>query len=171
MIELVRLVFGEGADLEVWQMSMRAAVVFVFALILIRASGRRSFGQHSTFDACITVLLGAVLSRAVVGASPFWATIAASAVLVLIHRAVALASTHWRGFEELVNGRKIEFVRDGRMDHAAMRKALVTERNLEEAIRRSLGDKAISDVARAVLETDGKVTVIDKERAMDPACR
>jgi uncharacterized membrane protein YcaP (DUF421 family) len=162
VIERIHWVFGEGADLEIWQMSMRGAVVFVFALILIRASGRRSFGQHSPFDACITVLLGAVLSRAVVGASPFWATIASSAVLVLIHRAVALASTHWDWFEDLVNGREIELVHDGQMDHAAMRKALVTERNLHEAIRQSLGDKAISDVARAVLETDGKVTVVGK---------
>lgn len=163
MIKLVRLVFGEGADLEIWQMAMRAAVVFVVALILIRASGRRSFGQHSPFDACITVLLGAVLSRAVVGASPFWATVAASAVLVLIHRAVALASTRWYWFEDLVNGHEIELVRAGQMDHAAMRKALVTERNLHEAIRQALGNKQISDVARAVLETDGKVTVIGKE--------
>jgi len=70
VIELIHLVFGEGSDLEIWQMSMRGAVVFVVALVLIRASGRRSFGQHSPFDACITVLLGAVLSRAVVG---WWA--------------------------------------------------------------------------------------------------
>ena len=82
MIELIHLVFGEGTDLEIWQMSIRGAVVFVVALVLIRASGRRSFGQHSPFDACITVLLGAVLSRAVVGASPFWATVAAAAVSV-----------------------------------------------------------------------------------------
>jgi uncharacterized membrane protein YcaP (DUF421 family) len=163
VIEFIHLVFGEGADLEVWQMAMRAAVVFVFALILIRASGRRSFGQHSPFDACITVLLGAVLSRAVVGASPFWATIASAAVLVLIHRAVALASTRWHSFEDLVNGSEIELVRGGQMDHAAMRRALVTERNIQEAIRQSLGDKSIADIARAVLETDGKVSVVGKE--------
>ena len=162
MIELVHLVFGEGSDLEIWQMAMRGAVVFVVALVLIRASGRRSFGQHSPFDACITVLLGAVLSRAVVGASPFWATVAAAAVLVLVHRAMALASTRWRWFEDLVNGRAIEFVRDGRMDPTAMRRALVTEKNLHEAIRQSLGDKQISDVALALLETDGRVTVVGK---------
>jgi uncharacterized membrane protein YcaP (DUF421 family) len=162
VIELIHLVFGEGSDLEIWQMSMRGAVVFVVALVLIRASGRRSFGQHSPFDACITVLLGAVLSRAVVGASPFWATVAAAAVLVLIHRAMALASTRWRGFEDLVNGHEIELVRAGRIDATAMRKALVTERNLHEAIRQSLGDKQVSDVALAVLETDGRVTVVGR---------
>ena len=129
MIELIHLVFGEGTDLEIWQMSIRGAVVFVVALVLIRASGRRSFGQHSPFDACITVLLGAVLSRAVVGASPFWATVAAAAVLVLVHRAMALASTRWRWFEDLVNGRAIEFVRDGRMDPTAMKSSCDGEKS------------------------------------------
>ena len=163
MSEIIQQVFGEGSDLEIWQMAARAAAVFTLALALIRASGRRSFGQHSPFDACITVLLGAVLSRAVVGASPFWATIAAAAVLVLIHRAVALASIEWKWFEDWVNGREIELVRDGRVDAAAMRQALVSEKNLCEAVRQAIGDKKVSDVKRAILERDGKLTVIGKE--------
>ena len=163
LTSLVSTLFGEGPDLEVWQMAMRGAVVFVIALVLIRASGRRSFGQHSPFDACITVLLGAVLSRGVVGVSPFWGTVAAAAVLVVIHRAVALASTRWAWLDHLVNGPEIELVRDGQIDPAAMRRALLTDRNLHEAIRQSIGNKAISDVALAVLETDGKVSVVGKE--------
>lgn len=163
MFEIIHWVFGEGSDLAVWQMSARAAVVFALALVLIRASGRRSFGQHSPFDACITVLLGAVLSRAVVGASPFLATIAAAAVLVLVHRAVALSSSRWTWFDDLVNGREIELVRDGRVDPAAMRKALLSQSNLREAIRQSIGDKEVADVARAILERDGKVTIIGKD--------
>ena len=163
MFKMIQLVFGEGVDLAVWQMSARAAVVFALALALIRASGRRSFGQHSPFDACITVLLGAVLSRAVVGASPFLPTIAASVVLVLVHRAVALASTRWSRFDDLVNGREIELVRDGQVDAAAMRRALLAQSNLQEAIRQSIGDKKVADVALAILERDGKVTVLAKE--------
>ena len=104
-----------------------------------------------------------MLSRAVVGASPFWATIAAAAVLVLIHRAVALASIEWKWFEDWVNGREIELVRDGRVDAAAMRQALVSEKNLCEAVRQTIGDKNVSDVKRAILERDGKLTVIGKE--------
>ena len=71
MTDLMKLTFGEGTDLQSWQMTKRGVVVFGIAFGLIRASGRRSFGQHSPSDACVTVLLGAVLSRAVVGASPF----------------------------------------------------------------------------------------------------
>lgn len=164
-MDSVEWLFGQGSELEIWQMAARAIAMFFIALVLIRASGRRSFGQHSPFDACITVLLGAVLSRAVVGASPFWATVGAGAALVLTHRAVALASIRWGRFEDLVNGREIELVWQGRIDPDAMRKALVTRKTLEEAIREKLGNADISQVSRAVLERDGKVTVVGEHGA------
>src|SRR5947208_9297308 len=125
MGDVVHTLFGEGSDLDPLQMTLRAIAVFALALGMIRVSGRRSFGQHRPFDACTTVLLGAVLSRAVVGASPFWATMCAGLALVLMHRAIAMASIRWRGFERLVNGQERELVRDGRIDEEALRKALL----------------------------------------------
>lgn len=53
------------AELEAWQIAAGAIAVLFFALMLIRASGRRSFGQHSPFDACITFLPSARLKGAV----------------------------------------------------------------------------------------------------------
>ena len=158
MDESLRTLFGEGPELGALQMALRSAVVFVLALAMIRVSGRRSFGQRRPFDACTTVLLGAVLSRAVVGASPFWATMAAGAVIVLLHRLVAMASLRWPRFERLVSGDKRELVRDGVRDQQEMDKALITARDLDEAVRDKLGDES-RPVRRAVLERDGRLTV------------
>lgn len=160
-MEWVAWLFGEGSDLEIWQMAARAMVMFFIALLLIRASGRRSFGQHTPFDACVTVLLGAVLSRAVVGASPFLATVAAGAALVLIHRAMSIATARWPRFEDMVSGREVVIIRDGLLDRQAMLDALLTERNLREAVRQKLGNSDFSRVALALLERDGKITVIE----------
>jgi uncharacterized membrane protein YcaP (DUF421 family) len=159
-VDVIRWLFGEGTELEVWQMAARAVLGFFIALALIRTSGRRSFGQHSPFDACVTVLLGAVLSRAVVGASPFWAVVASGAALAFVHRVLGFASGRWPRIEDLANGREIEVVRNGRIDRSAMRRALVTERDLDEAVREKLGTSDISRVAAAVLERDGKITII-----------
>ena len=158
MSDIVETLFGSGENLEGLQMALRAAVVFVLALAMIRISGRRSFGQHRPFDACTTVLLGAVLSRAVVGASPFWATMAAGVVIVVLHRLIAMASLRWPRFESLVSGDTRELVRDGRRDPREMAKGLITARDLDEAVRKKMGDER-KPIRRAVLERDGQVTV------------
>lgn len=157
-MDVIDTLFGSGSDLDPLQMSLRAVAVFVMALVLIRASGRRSFGQRRPFDACTTVLLGSVLSRAIVGASPFWSTMAASAAVVLLHRAVAMASLRWDWFETLVSGDKLELARPAGTNGEEMRKGLITKRDLDEAIRKKTGDEK-APVARAVLERDGEIMV------------
>ena len=157
-MDFVETLFGSNGDLNVIQMSLRAAAVFGMTLSMIRVSGRRSFGQHRPFDACTTVLLGAVLSRAVVGASPFWATMAAGATIVLLHRLIAMASLRWPRFETLISGDKRELVAAKARNTEEMRRGLVTERDLDEAVRRKTGDE-VSPIDRAVLERDGTITV------------
>lgn len=156
--ELVLALFGDGPDLNALQMAMRALAVFVLTLAMIRVAGRRSLGQHRAFDTCTTVLIGAVLSRAVVGASPFWATMAAGATIVVLHRLVAMASVRWPRFETMISGDKRALVEDGRRDEEAMRKALITLRDLDEAVRKKTGDET-SPVERAILERDGGITL------------
>lgn len=158
MQDLTLPLFGSGSDLNPLQMPFRSATVFALTLAMIRISGRRSFGQHRAFDACTTVLLGSVLSRAVVGASPFWSTIAAGACIVVLHRLLAMTSMRWPGFEALISGDKRELVRQGRIEPREMKGALITRRDLDEAVRKKSGDECAL-VERAVLERDGDITV------------
>ena len=154
--------FGEGTDLNPLQMALRAVIVFLVALALIRASGRRSFGHISPFDACMTVLFGAILSRAVVGASPFLATIAAAAALAVTHRVLAIASVRWRPLEHLVNGHEVEIAARGALDPSAMRRALVTEEELKKEMRKRFGRDDLGRLRRATLERDGSIAVSEE---------
>ncbi len=158
MADLVGTLFGDGTELNPLQMALRAAAVFVLTLAMIRIAGRRSLGQHRSFDTCTIVLIGAVLSRGVVGASPFWSTMAAGATIVLLHRLVAVASLQWPWFEALISGDKRELVKDRRRDQHAMRRGLITDRDLDEAVRKKCGDESCP-LERAVLERDGSITV------------
>ncbi len=158
MQDWVITLFGQGEQLDALQMTLRAVAVFVLTLLMIRVSGRRSVGQHRAFDACTTVLLGSVLSRAVVGASPFWPTMAAGVAIVVLHRLIAMASLRWAWFEAMVSGDKRELVRRGRRDEHEMQRALITPRDLDEAVRKRTGDEA-TPMERAVLERDGRITV------------
>src|SRR6202012_3326838 len=106
-------IFGEGKDLTLLQMSARGVVAFFLALFLIRLSGRRSFGMHMPLDNIISIILGAILSRAVVGASDFVPVIGVCTVIVLLHRIVAWLVAHHKKMSRLVQGEKILLFRDG----------------------------------------------------------
>jgi len=85
-MELLLKIFGESKDLNALQMSSRGVVIFIIAFLLIRISGRRSFGVRTPLDNIITISLGAIMSRAVVGASAFVPVIVCCFVIVFLHR-------------------------------------------------------------------------------------
>jgi len=162
-MDAIMWLFGEGQDLTSWQMAARGVVMFFVALVLIRVSGRRSFGQGNAFDAVLTVMLGAILSRAVVGVSPFWSTVCAGAALAVTHRLVGIVSCLWPAFDRLVSGDLRELVRDGRPDSAELRKSLISHQDIMDAIRQQAGGEDFARVRRAVMERDGKITVTPRD--------
>lgn len=157
--DLVESLFGSGTELSPLQMVCRAINVFIAALVLMRASGRRSFGQHTAFDICVTVLLGAVLSRAVVGASPYWPTLAAGTAIALLHRLLALVCVRAPALEAWLAGKPVEIVRDGVADERAMHAALVSLEDLRKEMRKHAGHDDLARLKRAMLERDGSVSI------------
>jgi uncharacterized membrane protein YcaP (DUF421 family) len=54
-------------------MLTRAILVFFAVLALLRPSDSHTFGANTTFTMVVKIMLGAVISCAVVAASLFWA--------------------------------------------------------------------------------------------------
>lgn len=64
--------WGIQENISPIEIAERSAVMFIIALILIRISGMRPFGKGNGVDTIITFLIGAILSRGIVGATPFF---------------------------------------------------------------------------------------------------
>jgi uncharacterized membrane protein YcaP (DUF421 family) len=69
------------------------------------------------------------------------------------HRGTALASVHWGWFEKAVSGNELLLVRDGKIDEDALKKALITHKDLDEAVRRKNGDEDLAKVLTVVPKT------------------
>jgi uncharacterized membrane protein YcaP (DUF421 family) len=158
-------IFGSGKDLTVIQMTARSVLVFVIALILIRISGRRSFGLHSPLDNIITIMLGAVLSRAVVGASPFLSVIAGCTAIVFVHRMFAYGMVHNRRFSKLVTGQKILLFKDGNFIKKDMDKALICEDEILQEVRKTVLTEDLDRIEKIYMEKNGEVNSIKKPKA------
>lgn len=161
-MELLIKIFGEGKDLNVLQMSSRGVVMFFIALILIRISGRRSFGVRSPLDNIITISLGAVMSRAIVGASDFLPVVVACFVIVLLHRVVGWLIARSKLFGRFIEGDKIILFEDGKFDGEAMKKALVCQEDIMQGVRKSALTEDMSQIKRVYMERNGEISSIKK---------
>ena len=159
---LIHTLFGEGKDLNSLQMICRAILSFFITLILIRIAGIRTFGKKTAFDNVITIMLGSIFSRVVVGASPFIPTTLACLAFVLVHRVLAWASLYSDIVGRWVKGEASILYSDGRRHDRNLRQARVSEKDFRESIRQKLNEDSLEHVAQVIQERNGEISVIRK---------
>ena len=162
MNELIFKLFGEGKELNTLQMADRAFVMFFITLFFIRIAGMRAFGQKSAFDLILVIMLGAILSRAVTGASAFIPTIAAGAVLAVVHRLLGLASVYSEFIGSIVKGNKIILFKNNKMIKKNMITCSVSFKDLQEEVRLILNETNMDNVEEIYMERSGKISVVKK---------
>jgi uncharacterized membrane protein YcaP (DUF421 family) len=153
---------GKATELTLLQISLRGLIIFIAGLAMVRIGDRRSLAQKTAFDAMFIVLLGSMLSRAINGTAPFFTTIAAGIVLMIIHRTCAYGAFKWHWFGTLIKGQNLVLVRNGDVDMKAMKDGLVSEHDLDEDLH--LGGRAedIASIKLARLERSGDISFIKK---------
>jgi len=149
----------ESKDINALQMGLRAVVVYVVTVLMVRLGKKRFMGRATAFDVILGIMLGSIVSRAVTGNAPFLPALVAAAALLLMHAMFSGIAMGWHGFGTLIKGHSEVLVRDGSIDWQAMRTAHMTEHDLWEDLR----GKSISHlerVAEARLERNGQLSVI-----------
>lgn len=95
-MDMFRLLIGpDNGEATVAQICARAALLFMFGILCIRVAGRRTFSQYSPLDIVVAIVVGSNISRIMTGKAPFVPGLAATFLLVALHRAVAMASLRW----------------------------------------------------------------------------
>lgn len=143
-----------------WQMMVRAAVAFLFLLLLIRVGAKRMFGRMGAVDIAVAILLGSTLSRAITANARFAPTLAACALLVAMHGLLAQAAFRSRRVGRLVKGTAQHLVDQGDVRPDAMRQAQVTEDDLIEEMRLNAGTSDVGTIRDAYLERSGRISFI-----------
>jgi uncharacterized membrane protein YcaP (DUF421 family) len=161
---MIEALFGHGRDLDSLQIAVRAFVMFFVALALVRLGGMRTFGRKSSLDSVIVIVLGTVLARPIVGISPAVPCMIASLVLVVVHRALAAATTNWPALDRLLKGRPATLYQSGKLDEKAMRRAGISHGDLVEAVHRHARTFDLGDVHAVLVEASGELSVIDRPR-------
>ncbi|WP_052352004.1 DUF421 domain-containing protein [Deinococcus pimensis] len=140
--------------------ALRAVIVYAFTLFLVRLGSPRFLSQATAIDVIVGIMLGSVMSRAVNGSGVLLPTLAAGLVLITLHWLLDRLSLHVRWFGPLVKGLPIPLIVSGVVQSDGMRRAGLSRRDLEEALRlRGVPDDP-SRVVEAYLERNGAISVV-----------
>src|SRR3712207_1464799 len=148
----------EGKDLGVGHVALRAAVVFVLSIGMLKVGDKRFMGKSTALDVFLGIVFGSTVSRAITGNAPFFPALAGGLALVLLHWLFAAVAFRSRGFGRLVKGRERLLVRDGEVLWDEMRKAHITTHDLEEALRSNGEEPDVRRVKEAHLERNGDIS-------------
>jgi len=146
-----------------WEFILRAVVVYVVVLGMVRLSGKRPLGQITPFDVLLVVLLGNAVQNALLGTdTSLGGGLLLAATLILLNYGVGWVSTRSRRIERLVEGEPVVIARDGRLFDAVLRREQVTRADFEAAMRQQ-GGLGVEDVELALLEINGHITIIPRK--------
>lgn len=141
----------------------KAAAAYLVVLFVIRLIGRRTASQQAPIDMVVLFLFGGMSVSAVLGDDKsFVGAMSAIFTVGLMHVAVSWLKLRYVRFERICDGTPIVVYRDGDWDETLMRRLRMQQADVRTAARQQ-GLDDMDQVAVAVVERDGKVSIIEKE--------
>jgi uncharacterized membrane protein YcaP (DUF421 family) len=147
-----------------WEFILRGVIVYFFLIILLRLTGKRQIGQMAPFDLVLLLVLSNAVQNAMNGGD--------NSVLAGIVSAITLVGTNWlvglltyksKRLEALVEGRPQVLIHNGKLFDETLRDTKITRHELMTALR-AAGCTSIEEVRGAILETDGSISVIPRDK-------
>ena len=147
---------------------LRAVLLYVFILFILRMTGKRQIADLQPFDLIITMAIADLASTAIADTDiPLLYSVVPILALYLVQQAVAFLSLRSRRFRTFVCGSPLLLVREGVLQEGIMRQANYTVSDLSDHLRaQQVFD--LKSVQYAILETNGSLSVLEKQKADQP---
>lgn len=141
---------------------IRAGIIYFFIILAVRLMGKRQVGELKPHEFVITILLSAI---AVIpleeNSMPLANCIVPILLFISMEIIVSVLSMKSIWFRNLVQGRPIFIIRNGKLDQKKLRQMRFTIDDVVDALRqKDIFD--ISEVRDAVVETNGTISVLPK---------
>jgi uncharacterized membrane protein YcaP (DUF421 family) len=145
-----------------WEFVVRASIVYITLLVMVRISGKRTVGQFTPFDLVVVMLLSEAVSGSISGQDESLpGGLIAAATLVALDALIAIGSARSRRFDSAVQGNPVLVGRDGVIYDDVLKRERVPRAEIEKALRDC--DCEIADMRMAILEADGNINIMKNQ--------
>ncbi len=141
-----------------------SAIIYIFIIIGLRLLGKKELGQLSVADLVFIMLISEVVGDVMrasddsLGSGLFGAI-----TLILINKSIELWKYRSKKFNQLMEGNPVVLIRHGKLNKTEMQKNKITIEDIEQ-IGRENGIGDVSTIALAILEVDGKISILKDDK-------
>jgi uncharacterized membrane protein YcaP (DUF421 family) len=144
---------------------IRAACVYALLLIIFRISGKRTLAQITTFDLVLTLIISEAIQQAMVDSDNSF-TNAFLLVITLVSLDIALCFVKERSsrVDRVLEGLPVIILEAGQPFAERIRQEGITEAEILTAARDAHGLERMEQIKYAVVEQNGRITVVPRSR-------
>lgn len=146
-------------------------LLFGYVVVLARTFGARTFATFTSYDFLTNVAAGSLVASAILGRSIVESSLSLL-VLVGLQATVSALSARSERAQRVFDNGPVVLVERGQIRREAMRQARVSDAILHEELRQA-GVNSVEGVAFAVLESGGRISVLQEAEKghISPAIR
>jgi uncharacterized membrane protein YcaP (DUF421 family) len=142
---------------------VRPALVYLFLLLLLRLTGKRTLAQITTFDFVLLLIISEATQQALIGEDNSMingAIVVGTLIGLNILMSVVKQRSKWidRALEDI----PLVIVADGKPLKDLMDKERVDENDVLDAAREIHGLERMDQIRHAILERDGQISIIPR---------
>jgi uncharacterized membrane protein YcaP (DUF421 family) len=142
---------------------LRAMAVYLFLLLVMRVSGKRTLTQITTFDFVLLLIIGEATQQGLIG-DDFSVTKALLLITSLIGLdiAMSLIKRKWPRLGLMLEGAPLVLMSNGEPVDDRLERTRVDLGDILESARSTQGLERLDQIKYAVLERDGSISIIPR---------
>lgn len=149
---------------------LRTILIYLLLLCAMRLMGKRQIGELEVTDLVITLLLSDIATQPIVDPeNPLSHAVIPIITLLATEVTLSLLLSRFPRLKNLGSARPNVLIRDGKIDQRELdRLRISTDELISELRQKDITD--VGEVAYAILEQNGKISVIPRARCQPPTC-
>jgi uncharacterized membrane protein YcaP (DUF421 family) len=148
-----------------WEYIVRSSLIYIAVFLLLRIVGKKQIGEMSPFDLVLLLIISEAVSAAITGGdNSMGAGLIAVSTFVGLNYILDVLMFKSKKIEKILDGEPQLLAANGKVNRKVQAHENITEEEIESVLREH-GLDDLKDVAYAVLETNGQISIIPKGKA------
>jgi uncharacterized membrane protein YcaP (DUF421 family) len=147
-------------NLDLTGIIFRISVMYLYALALVRISGKQTLGQLTPMDFVVTLIIGDLFDDVFWAEVPILQGMVGFAIIILLHILVTLINSRSKFIHRLIASPASVLIENGKLVQENLNREWVRPETVQFELRLK-GEEQPRDVKEARLEPKGQISVLN----------